>query len=252
MDLADRKLEAYSSIMKMTPQLRNLLSVYKTTLTAEEYESFEREVNRLILYYHDLLAAYRPGAERATVAHELIEEQIALNAHIKTSCQKGCGACCHLEVEISEDDADRLAKSILQKGLLLDEERLQEQASRERLSPAWSQGAITSNRCVMLGDDNACRNYENRPSVCRKHSVISPASDCETLGANPVPRLIPLNEIIISASVSQEGNQFGSLPKMLLAALTRLRDVQKIHTLDFKDSAETNTLPREAGHGAEK
>lgn len=222
----------------MTPQLRNLLAVYKNTLNAEEYQSFETEVDRLLHYYYDLLNAYRAGAERAQVTHELIEEQIALNSHIKTSCQKGCGACCHLEVEISEDDADRLARSILQQGLEIDETRLQELAMRSRLDPLWARGPVPSNRCVLLGEDNACRNYENRPSVCRKHSVVSPAVDCETLGANPVPRLIPLNEIILSAAVSQDGNAFGALPKMLLAALTRLRDVQKVHTLDFKDGTE--------------
>lgn len=238
--------------MKMTAQLRNLLAIYKTTLNQEEYESFEREVNRLLAYYYDLLAAYRPGAERAIVAHDLIEEQIALSSHIKTSCQKGCSACCHLEVEISEDDADRLARSILQRGLQIDAKRLEDQAARERLNPQWSQGAIASNRCVLLGDDNACRDYENRPSVCRKHSVVSPAVDCETLGANPVPRLIPLNEIIISAAINQEGQQFGSLPKMLSAALTRLRDVQKIHTLDFKEGAQSNTPHTEPGSTPEK
>lgn len=238
--------------MKMTPQLRNLLAVYKTTLNPEEFESFEREVNRLMNHYHDLLANYRPGAERATVTHELIEEQIALSSHIKTTCQKGCGACCHLEVEISEDDADRLARSILQQGIEIDEERLQAQATRERLDSQWAQGAVKSNRCVLLGDDNACRNYENRPAVCRKHSVVTPVSECETLGGNPVPRLIPLNEIIISSAINQEGNQFGALPKMLAAALTRLRDVQKIHSLDFNDGAESNIAPREADSSSEK
>jgi uncharacterized protein len=238
--------------MKTTPQLRNLLSVYQTTLTPEEFASFEREVNRLLHHYHDLLATYRPGVERATVTHELIEEQISMSSHIKTSCQKGCGACCHLEVEISEDDADRLAKSILQQGLQIDEERLQEQAGRARLDSRWAQGTVTANRCVLLGDDKACRNYENRPAVCRKHSVVSPASDCETLGANPIPRLIPLNEIIISAAISQEGNQFGSLPKMLAAALARLRDVQKIHTLDFKDRVKTNIAQNKASPDEEK
>ncbi len=236
----------------MTPQLRALLTVYKTTLTPEEFASFECEVDRLLNHYHDLLATYRPGAERATVTHELIEEQIALSSHIKTTCQRGCSACCHLEVEISEDDADRLARSLLQQGIEIDEERLQTQARRERLDPQWAQGAVKSNRCVLLGDDNACRNYENRPGVCRKHSVVTPVSECETLGGNPVPRLIPLNEIIISSAISQVGNQFGALPKMLAAALTRLRDVQKIHNMDFNDGAESNISPCAADPGLEK
>ncbi len=210
--------------MKKTPQLRNLLFSYETTLSEEEFQSFEREVNRLLNHYSEILNSYRAGAERAQVAQALIDEQVEMNSHIKTSCQKGCGACCHLEVEITEDDADLLAYSIRNQNLVIDEKRLQELAQRTRLDKKWSEGAVSSNRCILLGADNACSNYANRPSVCRKHSVTTPAANCSTLGASPVPLLIPMNEIILSAALNQPGNGFGSLPKMLEAALIRIRE----------------------------
>jgi len=223
--------------MKKTPQLLNLLSAYKNTLTSDEYQSFTAEVDRLIQHYYDLLNSYKAGAERAQATHALIEEQIALNEHVKTSCQKGCGACCHLEVEITEDDADLMARSILSQSLDYDEGRLQQQASRHRLDPQWAQGTLKSNRCIMLGEDNACRNYLNRPGVCRKHSVVTPKEYCETLGASPIPRLIPMNEIILSAAVSLPQNNFGALPKLLAQALIRLKDIENIHHMEFTEEA---------------
>ncbi|WP_413575480.1 YkgJ family cysteine cluster protein [Bdellovibrio sp. HCB290] len=200
--------------MIKTPQLRGLLANYQNILVAEEFESFEREVERLLLHYYDLLAKLAPGQERGRKVHELLHEQELASAHIKTTCQKGCGACCHLEVEITSDDAAILADSVAQ-GIALDSVRLREMSARERLDKAWAQGAVPSNRCVFLGADNACRNYENRPAVCRKHSVVSPVAECEKVGGNPVPKLMPLAEIILSAAANQVGNNFGALSKML-------------------------------------
>jgi Fe-S-cluster containining protein len=89
------------------------------------------------------------------------------------------------------------------------------------LDPAWSQGWVSANRCVFLGADNACRNYENRPAVCRKHSVVSPVIECEKPGGQPVPKVMPLAEIIMSAAANQIENDFAALPKMLQRELDR-------------------------------
>jgi Fe-S-cluster containining protein len=204
--------------MLKTPQLRNLLSNYQNILAAEEFASFEQEVDRLLLHYCGLLAVLMPGQERGRKVHELLLEQEIASAHIKTTCQKGCGACCHLEVEITRDDAAILADSIAQ-GVIVDYPRLRDLSARVRLDKAWELGFVPSNRCVFLGPDNACRNYENRPAVCRKHSVISPVIECEKVGGNPVPKLMPLAEIILSAAANQVGNDFGALPKMLQSEL---------------------------------
>lgn len=203
--------------MIKTPQLKSLLSQYKEILSEEEFISFDNEVNRLLLHYINLLSDLPPGVMRGRKVHELIEEQEQLSSHIKTSCQRGCGACCHLEVEITRDDAMVLAESL--RAVVVDRGRLRELSKRERLDKAWAQGFIASNRCVFLGSDNACRNYANRPTVCRKHSVISPAIECEKQGGQPVPKVIPMAEIIMSAAVNLPENDFGSLAKMLQKVL---------------------------------
>jgi len=208
--------------MIKTPHLKSILAQYKDILSPDELMSFENEVERLLNHYSAILTELPAGVERGKKVHAFIEEQEQLSSHIKTSCQRGCGACCHLEVEITLDDAMVLAKS-LEAGVEIDYAQLRSLSLRERLDKAWARGVVSSNRCIFLGADNACRNYENRPTVCRKHSVISPAIDCEKVGGQPIPKLIPMAEIIMSAAINLPNNQYGSLAKML----QRVLDEQK-------------------------
>lgn len=204
--------------MKKTAQLRTLLEQYQSILSLEEFESFDKEVHRLLNHYGKVLEAYPAGVLRGRKVQALIDEQVELSAHIKTSCQKGCGACCHLEVEITRDDAEILANS-LDHSLQIDYENLRRLSNRQRLDDEWKKGAVPTNRCVFLGADNACINYENRPAVCRKHSVVSPVEECEKPGGQPVPKVMPMAEIILSAAVNQKHNEFAALPKMLQRTL---------------------------------
>lgn len=224
--------------MRKTPHLRNLLDQYKTVLKTEEFTSFEAEVERLLQFYTLHLAGFPNAVARGREVQRLIDEQVDASSHIQTTCQKGCGACCHLEVEITSDDAAVLEDS-LRSGIVIDFTRLRDLSKRERLDDKWKAGATPSNRCVFLGADNACSNYENRPAVCRKHSVISPVEECEKIGGQPVPKIMPMAEIVMSAAVSQEGVEFAALPKML----QRLIDSRKGHlgNLDFEESKENQS-----------
>jgi hypothetical protein len=89
-------------------------------------------------------------------------------------------------VEITSDDAAVL-KLVVDEGRVIDRERLAIQAARERKSPEWRKFWSKENRCVFLGEDGACGIYEDRPSVCRKHVVTTPASACTTDGAAVAP-----------------------------------------------------------------
>ncbi|MGE5087391.1 MAG: YkgJ family cysteine cluster protein [Bacillota bacterium] len=214
--------------MNKTPHLRSILAQYNDILSQEEFLSFEKEVERLLNHYFAVLSDIPAGAERGRKVHDLIEEQEQLSSHIKTSCQRGCGACCHLEVEITRDDAVVLASS-LDAGVEIDYAKLRNLSLRKRLDSEWARGVVKSNRCVFLGEDNACRNYQNRPTVCRKHSVISPAVECEKIGGQPVPKLIPVAEIIMSAAINLPDNQYGSLAKMLQMVLDEQKALSSSH-----------------------
>ena len=230
--------------MHKTPHLRNLLEQYKTMLNTEEFLSFESEVERLLEFYNQHFRQFSQPAARGREVQRLIDEQVEASSHIKTTCQKGCGACCHLEVDITSDDAAVLDESLMQ-GAYVDFTRLRELSQRSRLDDKWKMGSVASNRCVFLGPDNACSNYENRPSVCRKHSVVSPVEECETLGGNPVPKLMPLAEIIMSAAISQTGVEFAALPKMLQRVLDQR--IISSQQLEFIES-EVESLSLQADH----
>ena len=103
----------------------------------------------------------------------------------------------------------------------VDLERLQLLAQRERQGFEWKKGLVPENRCVFLGDDGACRVYNSRPSACRKLSVISPPTECASEKGVPLPRIIPMAEILISATLNLADNEFASLPKMLMQALAK-------------------------------
>jgi Fe-S-cluster containining protein len=231
--LKERDISFAGDFLKKTALLTHFLKLHESNLPETEYQDLLAETDRLIQVHMDILGQYQAGATRAQRTQELIDQQNLNYSHVAVSCAKGCGACCHLEVEIMEDDADRLAEAILSRGLSIDEERLRDQASRPRQDAAWAKGAVPANRCVMLDENNGCRVYDSRPSTCRKHAVITPAENCEVLGATPVPRLIPMNEIIMSASINLPGHQFGSYSKLLSKALEKRRNIEQVHALSF-------------------
>ena len=206
--------------MLLTPLLKNLLVNYQTMLEPDEFASFENEVTRLLKHYYKHLSAFNAGAPRSRELNRLIDEQIELNSQIKTTCQKGCASCCHLEIEITSDEAALLAESIAS-GAIINYDRLNEQAERSRKDTKWSTGFNKNNACAFLGDDNACTNYENRPSTCRKHAVVSAVQECSTLGAAPVPRVLPMAEIITSSALNLPDMSFASLPTMLKKELEK-------------------------------
>lgn len=206
----------------LTPALKGLLEQYRKGLTPEEATSFENEVHRRIETHIAHLMTFEPGVARGREVQRLIDIEVAAASNIKVSCHKGCAACCHLEVQITGDDAEVLRESLNQ-GLKIDLERLQELSERKRNDPLWRAGVAPMNRCVFLSSENTCRNYENRPAVCRKVAVISPAEDCGTIGATPMPLLIPMAEIILSSALSLDDSRFGSLPTMLQHALDQAR-----------------------------
>ena len=71
----------------------------------------------------------------------------------------------------------------------MDRDRLTLQATRERKSPEWAPLLKPENRCVFLGNDDACTIYEDRPAVCRKVLVTTPVVECSRAEGRPYPVL---------------------------------------------------------------
>jgi uncharacterized protein len=210
---------ALDFIARPTPQLRAAVGRQKETLAPKDFAGLVAAVRSAFEKYTAKLLEFKPGAARGAALHEMMDRELdAVAHHPNISCRKGCSGCCSYEVEITEDEATIL-KTVVQDGFPLDHARLRNQAARERKSPEWNKFGNPENRCVFLGSDGACRVYEQRPAICRKHLVVSPPSACTTEGTPIAPMQVLLADILLSAALSLEGTTYASLSKMLLAAL---------------------------------
>jgi hypothetical protein len=203
---------------RATPQLRAVVSQYQTMLPPAEFLDFVATLRSAFEKYTAKLQEFEPGAARGTALHAMMDREVRVADLIPISCRRGCGGCCHYEVEITQDEAVILRNLVLG-GVAIDHDRLTLQAARERQSPAWRRLGHADNRCVFLGSEGACRIYEDRPSICRKHLVTTPAAACTTDGATVAPVQMTLADILLSAALSLEQTDFGSLPRLLAQAL---------------------------------
>lgn len=201
-------------ISKPTPVLRTTISDQQQRLPATDFEGLLGAVRSAFQKYTNKLMEFPPGAERAHALHALVDRELGAAAGIAVSCHRGCCGCCHYEVEITRDEAALLADEV-RAGCEIDTARLAAQAARERKSPKWLEFWSAENRCVFLAADGACRVYESRPAICRKHIVTSPPEACSTVGGNVVPVQMLLIEILLSAAISMPDTPFASMAKMV-------------------------------------
>ena len=156
-----------------------------------------------------------------TEAHRL-DEQEAIRAGGRISCQKGCAACCRMLVPVSPLEAvalrrhlltlpeerrlevvDKLAESkhrLEQAGLLHPLKDLTESGdslSDQELDPLNQAYYALRMPCPFL-DNEVCSIYEHRPAACRELLVTSPADLCQDLAHNPVE---PINVSIRVSTV---------------------------------------------------
>jgi len=201
-------------IARPTPPLRTAVTRLQVQLVPAEFAGLVGQLRSLFDKYTAKLLEFEPGVARGRALHQLMDRELQAAAHIPVTCRRGCCGCCHYEVEVTQDEAAVLRHAV-ESGVAVDRDRLDRQAARERRSPEWLRLGALENRCVFLADDGACRIYEDRPAICRKHVVTTPAVACTTPGATVDPVTVLLAEILLSAGLSIAGTPFGSLPGML-------------------------------------
>lgn len=131
----------------------------------------------------------------------MVEESIEATrqAGQTVSCKKGCSACCHQLIPVSETEARHLAKLIeLMQPERREAVRAKAAAGQAKLAelgqldalknpPPWPDGTNyqplmdyvhAKIACQFLDDDGSCSIYAERPLVCREFLVTSPAEDC--------------------------------------------------------------------------
>ena len=199
---------------KLTRSLKQFVLDCEDSLTAPLFEQFLNSLHDELDQAFKKITAAPAGPGRAKLLHALVEAEIANEKKIPVSCFKGCSACCHLEVEITNYESQILASKAKEKSI--DSERLARQSQRKLQDKIWKKGkSDQDNRCVFLGSDEACGIYEDRPVMCRRHSVTSPAVNCSTSGASISIRYFPRVDLLICAANEDPDLRIGPLAKML-------------------------------------
>lgn len=139
------------------------------------------------------------------------------------SCKKGCTACCHSQVSVTQEETSLLAE-LIKEGIEVDLNRLFIQKSAGNSAKDWFQLAFNDRKCVFLNDSGECKIYENRPAVCRTNFVISDPTLCDTSDGVEKPiRLLNTfkSDMVIYAAFS-ETPKAGALPLMLWEELEKM------------------------------
>lgn len=200
---------------RLTRSLKKFVMDHEGTLAPETFGQFLEMLSSNLQQSAQDFQSLPAGALRARHLQSQVDVEIAGEGAIEVSCKKGCSACCHMEVEVTTYEAAILHK-IIADGKVIDRERLQRQSLRTVGDDLWKKGPrLLENRCVFLNDEGACGIYENRPVMCRRHSVTTPAKNCETLDATITIRYFPRVDLLISAANEDQNMQIGPMAKML-------------------------------------
>lgn len=200
---------------RMTKSLKEFVTGYEKKLAPDVFEKFMSSLDAEIGNAHDEIMALPAGPTRARKLHELVQEEIRNNSKFPSTCSKGCSACCHLEVEITNYESEILTE-LLKNGHPIDKERLKSQSRRELQDPAWKNGLRNGeNQCVFLGADRACSIYNHRPVMCRRHAVTSAPINCELTDGKITLCYYPRVDVLIVAAGEDPDLRIGPLAKMI-------------------------------------
>jgi Fe-S-cluster containining protein len=151
--------------------------------------------------------------------HRSIDEDIS-NHNAVTSglvkCKKGCAHCCKIQVEVALCEAQYLLHHCKENGIEIDVDYLKNQAALK-----LEDFAISKFRsCVFLGNDNACKVYDARPTACRRYMVTSDPKHCEyTDGVKQVISMIIMDVDMKCFGLMAADSDNGNMAEMLLKAI---------------------------------
>lgn len=192
-------------------------------LSTADYLRYRNKIFEGIEFYiaqfSDLLKQNATGL--ASAVHKAIDEfQETDKSPVKPliSCRKGCAHCCHINVDVYNNELPVIMEYVQENGIPVNIEYLQRQVS----GPECLKSAVSA--CVFL-KDNLCSIYPVRPIMCRKYRVVSPPLLCETSKIRDIKVYFDLNiEVMLSAYSSLVDST--PLPKLILEHYKLENDIQ--------------------------
>ena len=204
-------------MIKGTFNVTETLARWVKALPLKKQQNMANYIYKASLHYISQYATGRkeniPGLVLGIYqAMDEIHEQSKNVMKKNISCKKGCSFCCHINVNITSDEAKVITTCCKDAGITIDYAYLQEQAK----DPPMQQALGKHSACVFL-KNGECTIYPFRPMNCRKYFVCSPPLQCDVKRkmSNTVDVFFELEtEIIHSAIVSTL--PIGSMATMLL------------------------------------
>lgn len=167
-------------------------------------------------FVHDVVDMFN----QAVFAHPLVKEF--------SPCHKGCSACCHSQVSVTEEEAFLLAQHIAAK-VEIDVDQLLRQARCGDDAAKFFKLTYNEKKCVFLDQSGSCKVYEDRPSVCRTNAVIGNSSQCfdniQRKGKVQLVKTPQSNMAIAAAYLASKKS--GTLAYLVYKELLKMKDFSK-------------------------
>lgn len=168
-----------NNIPLMSDQLYAMMSIEFDRLPAEQQSPYMDEFDKIcgaVKQVVDAIATINPAHKRVALIHNLIDtNETIIGARGEASCRKGCSNCCHLNVDVTADEA-----RVLRHRLPEDKELKKRLRKQSKVTDRYNFHYIlprADSACVFL-KDHQCSVYDVRPMVCRMFYVNSPAEHC--------------------------------------------------------------------------
>lgn len=202
-------------------------------IAVRTYKLFKEESSfrKLIKQMTRKISKISDPVKKARFIHQKIDKEIAeqmANPEIKkfVSCKKGCSACCHTQVAITEAEAILLAK-LIKDGTPIDWTKMFIQAEAENSVEKYFKLSYDQRSCIFLDEKGECKIYEDRPSVCRTNYVVSDPEKCavKESGSASVQLLNTFSADSWVYAQFDNSPKNGTLPKMVKDALSKFTSI---------------------------
>lgn len=197
---------------------------YKTYSAFKDHPLFSLAYKRSL----KLLRKNKSARKRVRLIHDEVDASIdrvfkdpLVKVHV--SCQSQCAACCHTQVSATKDEAIVLGDLIQRKKVRVDLDRLEKQVVAQNNGQEWYKLNYQDRKCIFLDENNLCKVYDDRPSVCRTNYVVSDPSLCDPSdGKTKALQLLKTFEAdMIIAAHFHYSKESGILPQMIYEVLSQ-------------------------------
>lgn len=201
----------------------NLNYILKRLHEQGKFEAGQKILKTLEAAIKDL-KNIEPGIKRARYVYQDVDTRIAYHkirdpGFKDVPCKKGCAYCCHINVDITRDEALLINDVVKRQDIHLDLGYLREQAKYKKED--YAKNLKNNAKCIFLKSNNTCRIHNHRPTSCRTYFVADDPEKCDTSKSNVVAMVnIVSLEILFTALMNVESDKkMESMPRRLLELL---------------------------------